>query len=163
MKFLLLFIICIFFFLLDISVIPLFTINGSYTSLTSVYFFICCMNIEKYEIVYFSVVIGFLQDVFFINGFGVNIFLNIILGVLFYYVSIKYNKNKYFLSVLIVSIFCIFKSFITNIFLMIFLGVGISGLYMIYELIYIFVFSAFLYLFLGRIFKGRLFKKSLEF
>ncbi|AID44360.1 Rod shape-determining protein MreD [Candidatus Arthromitus sp. SFB-mouse-NL] len=121
------------------------------------------MNIEKYEIVYFSVVIGFLQDVFFINGFGVNIFLNIILGVLFYYVSIKYNKNKYFLSVLIVSIFCIFKSFITNIFLMIFLGVGISGLYMIYELIYIFVFSAFLYLFLGRIFKGRLFKKSLEF
>ena len=111
MKFLLLFIIGIFFFLLDISVIPLFTINGSYTSLTSVYFFICCMNIEKYEIVYFSVVIGFLQDVFFINGFGVNIFLNIILGVLFYYVSIKYNKNKYFLSVLIVSIFCIFKIF----------------------------------------------------
>lgn len=163
MKFLLLFVLGVFFFLLDISAIPIFAMNGSYTSLTSVYFFICCMNIDKCEIVYFSVVLGFLQDVFFLNGFGFNIFLNIILGVLFYYVAIKYNKNKYFLSVFIISIFCILRSLITNIFLTIFLGVDICGLYVVYELIYIFVFSAFMYWVLNKMFKCKLFKKSLEF
>ncbi|BAK80891.1 hypothetical protein [Candidatus Arthromitus sp. SFB-rat-Yit] len=163
MRFVVLFVLSVFFFILDISLIPIIATNGVYTSLANIYFLMCCMNIEKHEVVYFSLIIGFFQDIFFTNGFGFNIFLNISLGILFYYVAMKCNKNKYFLSVSIISIFSALRSLITSIFLSIFLGIGINWLYLIYELIHIFIFSAFIYLLLNKMFKGKLFRKSLEF
>lgn len=163
MKNVLLITISIFLFIIDISCMPFFNVYGVYPSLLNIYFFIYCMNMEKYEIFYFSVIIGFLQDIFFYNGFGVNVLLNIILGIIFYYVSMKYNKNKYLLSIFIVSSLSVIKSFLINVFLKISFGMDMNILGLFYELIYSIFVSIFIYAVLDKFFKSKLFKKTLEF
>ncbi len=163
MKFLIIFISSIFLFILDISFMPFFDINGFYPSLLIIYFIIFCINSDKDEIFYFSIFSGFMQDIYFGNGFGLNIFLNIILGVLCYYVATKYNRNKYFLSVFIISIIYILKSLLISGYLFLFFGIDISILKFIIEFIYLFILVSCFYPLVDKLFKSKLWKKSLEF
>lgn len=163
MKLLILCGISIVLFILDTSFMPLFNIHEAYPNLLTMYFLIYCMNSEKYEILGFALFTGFLQDVFFYNGFGFNIFLNLVLGTLLHYVSIKYNKNKFVISVLVISVFLVLKSFIIYFYLRIFFGIHRSFLILIYEFLYSLVIVVCVYPLVDKLFNSKFWKKSLEF
>ena len=76
MKVLVLSFITFVFLVLDTSFAIFFDFNDWYPSIVSLYFFIYSLNNEKYGITFFALFVGFLQDIFFYNGFGINILLS---------------------------------------------------------------------------------------
>lgn len=163
MKLLIIFSVSIVLFILDISFMPLFNIHEAYPNLLTMFFLIYCMNSEKHEILLFSLFTGFLQDIFFCNGFGFNIFINLVLGIFLYYVSIKYNRNKRVVSILIISIFLSLKSIITYFYLKLFFGVDRNIIILIYEFLYSLVIVSCVYPLVDKLFNSKLWSKSLEF
>ncbi len=163
MKVLILSFITFVFLILDTSFIVFFDFNNYYPSIVSLYFFVYSLNDEKYGITFFALFVGFLQDIFFNNGFGVNIFLNLVLGLLVYYLSVKYNKNKYILSVFLISGVSLLKSFLVIIYMNIAFGINIHIVKLVYEFVYTFVLLLFMYPIFNIMFRSKLFRKILEF
>lgn len=149
--------------ILDVSLMPFFDFRGFYPSLLTLYFFVYSVNVEKYDIVFYSLLIGFFQDLFCHNGFGLNIFLNLVLGLNLCYLSVKYNKSKYILSVLIIVSFAVLKNLFISVYMNLFFNTNINFLMFIYDFIYTFVLMLFLYPMFNSIFKSKLFRKGLEF
>lgn len=163
MKVLILSFITFVFLILDTSFIVFFDFNNYYPSIVSLYFFVYSLNDEKYGITFFALFVGFLQDIFFNNGFGVNIFLNLVLGLLVYYLSVKYNKNKYILSVFLIAGVSLLKSFLVIIYMNIAFGINIHIVKLVYEFVYTFVLLLFMYPIFNIMFRSKLFRKILEF
>lgn len=163
MKVLVLFLITFFLSVFDVSLMPFFDFKGFYPSLLSLYFFVYSMNSEKYNIVYFSVLVGFFQDLFFFNGFGINIFLNLVMGLSLFYLSIKYNKSKYILSVLIVVSFAVLKNIFISLYMNLFFNVNFVLIKFVYDFLYTFTLMLLLYPIFNNMFKSKLFRKGLEF
>lgn len=163
MKVLILSFITFVFLILDTSFIVFFDFNNYYPSIVSLYFFVYSLNDEKYGITFFALFVGFLQDIFFNNGFGVNIFLNLVLGLLVYYLSVKYNKNKYILSVFLITGVSLLKSFLVIIYMNIAFGINIHIVKLVYEFVYTFVLLLFMYPIFNIMFRSKLFRKILEF
>lgn len=163
MKVLILSFITFVFLILDTSFIVFFDFNNYYPSILSLYFFVYSLNDEKYGITFFALFVGFLQDIFFNNGFGVNIFLNLVLGLLVYYLSVKYNKNKYILSVFLIAGVSLLKSFLVIIYMNIAFGINIHIVKLVYEFVYTFVLLLFMYPIFNIMFRSKLFRKILEF
>lgn len=163
MKVLVLSFITFVFLVLDTSFAIFFDFNDWYPSIVSLYFFIYSLNNEKYGITFFALFVGFLQDIFFYNGFGVNIFLNLVIGCIVHYLSVKYNKNKYILSIFLVASASLLKSFLVIIYMNIAFGVNIYIVKLLYEFVYTFVVLLFMYPIFNSMFKSKLFRKTLEF
>lgn len=163
MKIFILFLITFILSILDVSLIPFFDFNGFYPSLLSLYLFVYSINMEKYDIVFYSLLVGFFQDLFCYNGFGLNIFFNLVLGLTLFYLSAKYNKSKYVLSVLIIVSFAVLKNFFIALYMNLFLNTNIKFFMFIYDFIYTFILMLFLYPIFNSIFKSKLFRRGLEF
>jgi rod shape-determining protein MreD len=73
---------CILFLILDNTLMPLFKINGAYPSL--IFIFAICYSIvsSPRDAVIIGVFTGALQDVYFLNGFGINMFANMLMCVI---------------------------------------------------------------------------------
>lgn len=163
MKHFVLFMIAIVLFILDTSFMPYMSFKNFYPSLLTLYFFIYCLNNEKYSITFFALYIGLIQDIFFNNSFGLNIFLNLSIGLILLCLSNKFNKDKYILSIFVVTVVSVFKSFVIVIYVFIFLKINANIIGMFYEFIYTFVMLIIIYPIFNAMFKSRLFKKTLEF
>lgn len=163
MKKVVLLLITLILFVLDVSVLPFLTIGGYYPSLLSLFFFIYVLNNDKVGIFYFSIVVGFFQDVFFYNGFGINTLLNLLLGILVYYLLKRYSTNKHIISIFFVVCAYMLKSFFIFIYLFLMYGLKVKFIQVLYEVIYVFIVLLIIYPLLNCLFKSRLFKKALEF
>ena len=148
---------------LDKSFIPFFDFNGYYPSLFALYFCVYSLNNEKYNVTLFSIFVGFFQDVFFYNGFGINILLNLIVGLILSKLSNKYNKNKFIVYVLLITFSLMFKSLLITLYINIVLKININVSVFYYEFLYTFVLVLFMYPIFNSIFKSKLFEKKLEF
>lgn len=163
MKYCILFIITFILAILDTSFMPHMSIGNFYPNLLTLYFFIYCLNNEKYSITFFAVYVGFIQEIFFNNSFGVNIFLNLSMGLILLYLSNKYNKNKYILSVFIITVVCMFKNLLVSLYVFIFLGVNVGIFRILNEFTYTFIILLFLYPISNVVFRSKFFRKALEF
>ncbi len=148
---------------LDTSFIPFFDFNGYYPSLLTIYYCVYSLNNEKYNVTLFSFFVGFFQDVFFYNGFGINILLNLIVGLILSKLSNKYNKNKFIVYVLLITFSLMFKSLLITLYINIVLKININVSVFYYEFLYTFVLVLFMYPIFNSIFKSKLFEKKLEF
>ena len=80
---------CILFLILDNTLMPLLKINGAYPSL--IFTFALCYSIvsSPKDAVIIGVFTGALQDVYFLNGFGINMLTNMLMCV----VAAKIGKS----------------------------------------------------------------------
>ena len=80
---------CILFLILDNTLMPLLKINGAYPSL--IFTFALCYSIvsSPKDAVIIGVFTGALQDVYFLNGFGINMLTNMLMCV----VATKIGKS----------------------------------------------------------------------
>jgi len=80
---------CILFLILDNTLMPLFKINGTYPSL--IFTFALCYSVvsSPKDAVIMGVFSGALQDVYFFNGFGINMLSNMLMCV----VATNIGKN----------------------------------------------------------------------
>lgn len=80
---------CILFLILDNTLMPLFKINGAYPSL--IFIFAICYSIvsSPKDAVIVGIFTGVLQDVYFLNGFGINMLTNMLMCV----VAANIGKN----------------------------------------------------------------------
>ncbi len=91
--------------ILDNSLVPFFSIKGTYPSLLFTFVIAYSIINGKGKAVFIGAVSGVLQDIFFFHGFGVNSLLNLLLCLLASFVGEGIVKNKRLIPV--VSIFCI--------------------------------------------------------
>lgn len=98
-------------FILDNSIMPLISIGGYYPSLLFV--FLCSYSIinGSFEGVILGAAAGILQDIYFVNIFGINAFANIFIGALGGYIGKNLFKER--IAIPAVSIFAM--SFIKGI------------------------------------------------
>lgn len=163
MKVFILILISIILLIFDVSLLPFFGIGEIYSSSLSIYFFIYCVNNEKYGIVFLSLFVGFLQDIFFHNIFGVNMMLNMIIGVVLYFISIKCNRNRKLFYIFIISFASIVKSLLIILYLLISSKINFNVFDLAYEFAHAFLLSLFMYPVFNSMFNNKLFKKILEF
>lgn len=82
MKRLYLIIILIVLLIIDNTLLPYYSINGAFPSLLFTFAMAYSIIRGKEEAIFIGIVSGFLQDIFFFSGFGVNMLLNMLLCVL---------------------------------------------------------------------------------
>ena len=82
MKKLYLIIILIVLLIIDNTLLPYYSIYGAFPSLLFTFAMAYSIIRGKEKAVFIGIVSGFLQDIFFFSGFGVNLFLNMLLCVL---------------------------------------------------------------------------------
>lgn len=82
MKRICLIIILVLLLIIDNTLLPSYSISGAFPSLLFVFSMAYSIIRGKNEAVFIGVVSGFLQDLFFFSGFGVNLFLNTLLCLL---------------------------------------------------------------------------------
>lgn len=155
--------IVLFLFIVDISVMPNFRLMNYYPSILILFFYVYCFENNKYEIICLSIFVGFMQEVFFHNIFGINIFLNLCIGLILFNLANKYSSRNYILCIF----FLLTASFIRNLFIRIYMflifGISIGALNLFYEFIYTLLLLLFVYPIFNILFRSRLFKKTLEF
>lgn len=100
-------VILVFLLIIDNTLLPYYSINGSYPSLVFVFAIAYSIIEGKERSIFMGVVSGFLQDIFFFSGFGVNMFLNLILCFLAAKIGegiFKENRFIPIISMLLISI-----------------------------------------------------------
>lgn len=65
--------------IIDNTLLPYYSINGAFPSLLFVFAIAYSIIVGEEEAVFIGIITGFLQDIFFFSGFGVNLFLNMFL------------------------------------------------------------------------------------
>lgn len=68
--------------ILDNTILPYYSINGAFPSLLFVFAIAFSIINGKWDAIFIGIVSGFLQDIFFFHGFGVNLLINMLLCVL---------------------------------------------------------------------------------
>ncbi|WP_195986312.1 rod shape-determining protein MreD [Clostridium sp. D53t1_180928_C8] len=68
--------------IIDNTLLPYYSIYGAFPSLLFTFAMAYSIIRGKEEAIFIGVVSGFLQDIFFFSGFGVNLFLNMLLCLL---------------------------------------------------------------------------------
>lgn len=163
MKFFILFIITLFLFVIDISVMPNFKLINYYPSLLTMCFFIYCLINDKYEITYLAIFVGFVQEIFFHSIFGINIFLNLCIGLGLFKMVNKYNSKNHILSIFFLLMSLFVKNFFIRIYMFIVFKINAVTLNLFYEFIYTLLLLLFVYPIFNVLFRSKLFKKTLEF
>ena len=82
MKRLYLIIVLIVLLIIDNTLLPYYSIYGAFPSLLFTFAMAYSIIRGKEEAIFIGVVSGFLQDIFFFSGFGINLFLNMLLCLL---------------------------------------------------------------------------------
>ncbi|MGG5462783.1 rod shape-determining protein MreD [Clostridium sp. B9] len=111
MKRLILILICILLFIIDNSLMPFFAIKGIYPSLLFTFAVLYSIMSGYWEALFIGVFSGFLQDVYFVNVFGVNMLVNMLSCLVAAYIGESVFKHKKFVPVLSVGILTIIKFF----------------------------------------------------
>ena len=153
---------CILFLILDNTLMPLFTINGAYLSL--IFTFALCYSIvsSPKDAVIIGVFTGALQDVYFLNGLGINMLSNMLMCV----VASKIGKGifieKSFLPVVSSFVLSLIKGVI--VFSILFLINQYTQVKVIlYQAIYNFVVCIFMYKFTYKLSQKKYMKKEWKF
>ncbi|MBP2032992.1 rod shape-determining protein MreD [Clostridium algifaecis] len=122
-KILMLILISILLFILDNVFVPFFPIRNIYPSLLFV--FIVCYSIASgsWEGLWLGVFAGILQDIYFIDGFWINTFLNMIICVIAGILGNSIFKEKKFIPI----IFCFLLANLKG--LLLFFTLNLSGIY----------------------------------
>ncbi|AND85708.1 rod shape-determining protein MreD [Clostridium tyrobutyricum] len=102
-------IICIICFILDNSLMPFFAIKTIYPSL--LFTFVVCYSISSgsWEGLWLGIFSGFLQDIYFINGFWTNTFVNMIICFVAGFVGANIFRQKRFIPVIACLLLSILK------------------------------------------------------
>lgn len=95
--------------ILDNSLMPFLSIRGAFPSLLFVFAIIYSIVNEVKDAVLIGVVSGFLQDIFFYNGMGINLSSNLLLCVLAAVIGENIFKNKKLIPVLTMLVVSILK------------------------------------------------------
>jgi len=93
-KFGMLFFLCVLFSVLDNTLVPFFAIRGYFPSLLFIFIIFYSINNGSWEGVWLGAFSGFLQDLYFFNGFGINSFINILLCAAAGFIGIGIFKEK---------------------------------------------------------------------
>lgn len=133
--------------IIDNTIMPYYSINGAFPSLLFVFTIAFSIINGKWDAIFMGIVSGFLQDIFFFQGFGVNMFVNLLLCVLAAEIGenfLKENKIIPIISCFIISslkvivVFLLFKIFGQN------LKVGVPVLSAFFNMIVMAVFYKFI-------------------
>jgi len=153
---------CILFLILDNTLMPLLKINGVYPSL--IFIFALCYSIvsSPKDAVIIGVFSGALQDVYFLNGFGINMLSNMLMCV----VAAKIGKSifieKSFLPVVSSFVLSIVKGLI--VFAILFLIKQYTHIEtIVYSGIYNLIVSIFMYKFTYKLSQKEYMKKEWRF
>ncbi|MCB2292518.1 rod shape-determining protein MreD [Clostridium algoriphilum] len=129
---------CILFLILDNTLMPLLKINGAYPSL--IFTFALCYSIvsSPKDAVVIGIYAGVLQDVYFFNGFGINMLSNMLMCVLANYIGKNIFVEKSFLPIISSFVLSIVKGLM--VFCILFLvrqytNIGVIFYHAIYNLI----------------------------
>lgn len=106
-KILTLFFLCVLFLVLDNTLVPFFAIKGYYPSILLLFSIFYSVINGSREGVWIGVFSGALQDLYFFNGFGVNIFANMLICVSAGLIGTSIFKEKRLIPV-VSSFFLIF-------------------------------------------------------
>lgn len=103
---------CILFLILDNTLMPLFKVHGTYPSL--IFIFALCYSIvsSPKDAVIIGVFTGALQDVYFFNGFGINMLSNMLICVVASYIGKNIFIEKSFLPIISSFILSVVKGIV---------------------------------------------------
>lgn len=153
---------CILFLILDNTLMPLLKVNGAYPSL--LFTFALCYSIvsSPKDAVIIGVFTGALQDVYFLNGFGINMLSNMLMCV----VAAKIGKSifieKSFLPVVSSFALSLIKGLIVfSILFLINQDTQITTIF--YRAVYNFVISIFMYRFTYKLSQKKYMMKDWKF
>ncbi|MCM0648961.1 rod shape-determining protein MreD [Clostridium swellfunianum] len=86
--------ICVLFLILDNTLVPFFAVRGFYPSLLTVFVVLYSIMNGSFEGLWIGILSGFLQDIYFFSGFGVNAFSNMLICTLAGFIGIGIFKEK---------------------------------------------------------------------
>lgn len=135
---------CILFLILDNTLMPLLKISGAYPSL--LFTFALCYSIvsSPKDAVIIGIFSGALQDVYFLNGFGINMLCNMLMCVIASQIGESIFTEKSFLPIVSAFVLSIVKGLI--VFCILFLIKQYTDMWTIlYHGIYNLVISIFMY------------------
>lgn len=110
--------------ILDNTILPYYSINGAFPSLLFVFAIAFSIISGKWDAIFIGVVSGFFQDIFFFQGFGVNMFVNMLLCLLAAEIGGNIIKRNRIIPVIacfiisslkVIAVFLLFKLFGQNI------------------------------------------------
>ncbi|OFI07228.1 rod shape-determining protein MreD [Clostridium acetireducens DSM 10703] len=140
----------ILFSILDNTCVPFFAIKGFYPSLLFV--FVICYSIinESWEGIWIGVTAGLLQDIYFNSSFGMNLFTNMIIGIIAGYIG----KNIFKQKGLIPIVACFFLSILKGLLILVILyinKISISFASIFFSSIYNMIIGIFMYKFMYKL------------
>lgn len=115
MKRLLLIAMAVLFLIIENSLLPSYSIMGGYPSILFVFAIAFSIINGKEDAIFIGIVTGFLQDIFFINGFGINLFTNFILCLLAAVIGESILKKNKLIPVISCFVLSVIKIFIVSI------------------------------------------------
>lgn len=98
-KLLTILVLCVLFFILDNTLVPFFEVRGFYPSLLMLFIILYSIVNGSMEGVWLGAFAGILQDLYFINGFGINAFANVLVCALAGLIGVGIFKEKSFIPV----------------------------------------------------------------
>ncbi|MDZ5253091.1 rod shape-determining protein MreD [Clostridium sp. LIBA-8841] len=111
MKRLILILICLLLFIIDNTLMPFFAIKGVYPSLLFTFAVLYALLSGYWEALFIGVLSGFLQDIYFVNVFGVNMLVNMLVCLIAAYIGESVFKHKKMIPILSVGLLTIIKFF----------------------------------------------------
>lgn len=155
-------IILLLFIILDNALIPFFSIKGIFPSLVFV-FSICYSIINGYwEAFFIGISAGVLQDIYFVNAFGINSLTNMLICILAAEVGRNIFKDKIFIPVLTTFVLSIMKNVLIFIVFYI-LKVGVYNRTILYSSIYNMVIAIPMYIFVLHLSSKNYMKREWKF
>lgn len=109
MKRVVLLLLCILFLVLDNTLAPFFSIKGVYPSLLFTFIILFSIINGYWEAVFIGVLAGILQDSYFMHGFGLNCFSNIMLCTLAAFIGENIFKQRRLIPVILMFFMTILK------------------------------------------------------
>lgn len=153
---------CILFLMLDNTLMPLLKVKGAYPSL--IFTFALCYSIvsSPKDAVIIGVFSGALQDVYFLNGLGINMFSNMLMCVIAAKIGKGIFIEKSFLPVVSSFVLSLIKGLIVfSILFLINQYTQVTAIF--YQAIYNFVVCIFMYKFTYKLSQKKYMKKEWKF
>ncbi len=153
---------CILFLILDNTLMPLLKINGAYPSL--IFTFALCYSIvsSPKDAVMVGVFTGALQDIYFLNGFGINMLSNMLMCAIAANIGKNIFIEKSFLPIVSTFVLSLVKGIIVFFILFLIKQYTHMGI-VLYQAIYNLIVSIFMYKFTYRLSQKEYMKKEWKF
>lgn len=129
---------------LDNSMVPFFSVYGYYPSLLFLFVISYSIINDRWSALKVGLISGALQDLFFINGFGVNMLVNMLLCVLAGEIGRNLFKEKKLIPILTILGLTFLKGILVYIILY-FIGIKVMLYSSVFVAIYSFVLAIFVY------------------